>query len=50
MQSNEAKIVEELSVVQGAAIDIGGYYKPDTAKAASAMRPSATLNAIVDAI
>ena len=50
MQSNEAKIVEELSVVQGSAMDIGGYYKPDAAKAAAAMRPSATLNAIVDAI
>ncbi len=50
MTNNEAKIVEELNMVQGNAMDIGGYYKPDTAKAVAAMRPSATLNAIVDAI
>ncbi len=48
--SNEAKIVEELNAVQGAAMDIDGYYFPDTSKAAAAMRPSATLNAIIDAI
>ena len=29
MQSNEATIVEELNSVQGPAMDIGGYYKPD---------------------
>lgn len=50
MQSNEATIVEELNSVQGPAMDIGGYYKPDAAKASAAMRPSATLNAIVDGI
>lgn len=48
--SNEAKIVEELNAVQGAAMDIDGYYFPNTSKAAAAMRPSATLNAIIDAI
>lgn len=48
--SNEAKIVEELNSVQGVAMDIGGYYFPNEAKATAAMRPSGTLNAIVDAI
>ena len=44
LADNEAKIVEELVAVQGNAVDIGGYYKPDMDKLASAMRPSATLN------
>ncbi|MGE9781598.1 NADP-dependent isocitrate dehydrogenase [Janibacter sp. G368] len=47
---NEAKINEELIGAQGAPVDLGGYYKPDTAKASAAMRPSATLNAIIDAL
>ncbi|MFK5938563.1 MAG: NADP-dependent isocitrate dehydrogenase [Sulfurimonas sp.] len=47
---NENKIIEELLSVEGKAQDIGGYYKPDDAKAEAAMRPSATLNAIIDAI
>ena len=47
---NEAKIIEELLAVEGKAQDIGGYFKPDDAKAEAAMRPSATLNAIIDAI
>ncbi|MUV13164.1 NADP-dependent isocitrate dehydrogenase [Noviluteimonas gilva] len=44
LTDNEAKIVEELNAVQGKAVDIGGYYHPDMAKLAKAMRPSATLN------
>jgi isocitrate dehydrogenase len=44
LAENEAKIVEELIAVQGRPVDIGGYYKPDAAKLAAAMRPSATLN------
>ncbi|GMT42974.1 MAG: hypothetical protein IEMM0002_1385 [bacterium] len=48
--ANEAKIVEELNSAQGEAVDIGGYYKPDTDKTSKAMRPSATFNAIVDAV
>ncbi|MCA8966127.1 MAG: NADP-dependent isocitrate dehydrogenase, partial [Planctomycetes bacterium] len=44
---NEAKIVGELAAVQGKPIDIGGYYQPDPERTAAAMRPSATLNAIV---
>lgn len=50
LANNEAKIVEELNAVQGAAMDIDGYYFPDASKASDAMRPSATLNAIIDAI
>lgn len=46
----EAQIVDELNGVQGQPVDIGGYYFPDVAKAADAMRPSTTLNAIIDAI
>jgi len=45
LADNEAKIVEELRVVQGHAVDIGGYYQPDLAKLDAVMRPSATLNA-----
>ena len=48
LADNEARIVEELAVVQGKPADIGGYYRPDPEKAAAAMRPSATLNAIID--
>ncbi len=50
MQDNEAKINEELIGAQGKPQDIGGYYKTDFAKTTAAMRPSATLNAIVDTI
>jgi isocitrate dehydrogenase len=50
MQENEAKINEELIAAQGSPQDVGGYYHPDTKKTYAAMRPSATLNAIVDGI
>ena len=50
LAENEAKINEELLAAQGAPVDIDGYYKPDTAKVSAAMRPSATLNAIIDAM
>ena len=50
LAANEAKIVEELNGAQGRPVDIGGYYHPDLAKATQALRPSATFNAIVDAI
>ncbi len=50
LKSNEAKIVEELNTVQGVAMDIEGYYSPSPSKATESMRPSATLNAIIDAI
>jgi isocitrate dehydrogenase len=41
----EQTIVDELIAVQGSPVDIGGYYRPDAAKATAVMRPSATLNA-----
>ena len=47
LASNAAKIVEELMSTQGQAADLGGYYHPDSAKMASVMRPSATLNGII---
>ncbi len=50
LQENEAKINEELIVAQGKPQDVGGYYQPISEKASAAMRPSATLNAIVDGI
>jgi isocitrate dehydrogenase len=50
MQENEAKINDEMIGAQGRPQDVGGYYHPDPAKANAAMRPSATLNAIVDRI
>ncbi|WP_447949379.1 NADP-dependent isocitrate dehydrogenase [Microbacterium aurum] len=46
----EATIVAELIAVQGHPVDIGGYYHPDEAKVAAVMRPSATLNAVIDAL
>ena len=50
LATNEAKIVSELAAVQGSAIDVGGYYMPDDAKASAAMRPSATFNGILATI
>ncbi|MCB4776320.1 MAG: NADP-dependent isocitrate dehydrogenase [Sulfurovum sp.] len=47
---NEEKILSELLAIEGSPKDIGGYYHPDDAKAKVAMRPSATLNAIIDAM
>ena len=38
------------SAAQGAPMDIGGYYQPDDALAEKAMRPSATFNAVIDAL
>jgi len=50
LAAHEEKILAELDAAQGAPQDLGGYYRPDPARAAAAMRPSATFNAIVDAI
>jgi isocitrate dehydrogenase len=44
----EDKIAQELLAAQGRPVDIGGYYFPDEEKLVAAMRPSATLNAIID--
>ncbi len=50
LEANEATIVHELNDVQGRAMDIGGYYQPDPARASEAMRPSATFNGILDGV
>ena len=50
LADSEERIVQELNDSQGQPMDIGGYYRPDNEMAANAMRPSTTLNAIVDAI
>jgi isocitrate dehydrogenase len=50
LAENEAAIVEELLAAQGDAVDIGGYYQPNDELASAAMRPSATLNSIIDSI
>src|SRR5262245_45668104 len=47
LESNEEKIVAELIAVQGKPVDIGGYYHPNPELTSKAMRPSATLNAIL---
>ncbi|UCG52720.1 MAG: NADP-dependent isocitrate dehydrogenase [Candidatus Latescibacterota bacterium] len=48
--ANEAKIADELLAAQGASVDVGGYYLPDPVQAEKVMRPSASFNAIIDAI
>ena len=50
LKSNEDKINEELIGAQNKPQDIGGYYKQDEAKTYAAMRPSETLNNIIDSI
>jgi isocitrate dehydrogenase len=50
LQADEETIVSELSDVQGAAVELGGYYHPDTEKAAAAMRPSPTFNAALESL
>ncbi|WES62720.1 NADP-dependent isocitrate dehydrogenase [Microbacter sp. GSS18] len=50
LTANEEKIVAELNAVQGSSVDIGGYYRPDGKLVDAVMRPSATLNGIIDAI
>ena len=48
LEANEAKIIEELRLSEGRAVDIGGYYHPNSAMASRAMRSSPTFNAILD--
>jgi len=50
LQAQEAKINGELLAAQGKPVDMGGYYHPDPVKTEKAMRPSPTLNAIIDAL
>lgn len=47
LRDNESRINDELLAVQGHPADIGGYYRPDPAKAAAVMRPSATFNEVL---
>jgi isocitrate dehydrogenase len=48
LAADEETIVSELNGVQGAPVDIGGYYRPDEARTFAAMRPSKTLNAALE--
>ncbi len=50
LKENESKINAELIGAQGYQIDIGGYYRPDELKVERAMRPSKTLNDIINQI
>jgi len=50
LQKNEGKIVNELNNAQGRSEDVDGYYFPDPATTFKAMRPSETLNNIVDSL
>ncbi len=50
LKEKEATIMEELLAVEGQPQDVGGYFHPNDELASKAMRPSATLNAIIDAI
>ena len=50
LEENEETIVAELNDTQGAAQDVGGYYKPDLELATNAMCPSATLNGIIEGL
>ncbi|MCC4833389.1 NADP-dependent isocitrate dehydrogenase [Shewanella sp. 10N.7] len=49
LTTNEAEIVAELNGSQGPAVDLGGYFRLDAAKAETAMRPSALLNSFITA-
>jgi isocitrate dehydrogenase len=48
LESKEEEIIEELNSAQGDAVDIGGYYEPNPDLVRKAMRPSATLNELLD--
>ncbi|HLH66648.1 MAG TPA: NADP-dependent isocitrate dehydrogenase [Solirubrobacteraceae bacterium] len=50
LERDEQRIVAELAAVQGSAVDIGGYYRPDERLAQAAMRPSETFNAAIDSL
>ncbi|NOZ33909.1 MAG: NADP-dependent isocitrate dehydrogenase [Chlorobi bacterium] len=50
LQDNEKQILTEIADAEGKATDIGGYYLPDFKKSEKAMRPSVTLNSIINSI
>ncbi|MBB1508627.1 NADP-dependent isocitrate dehydrogenase [Tessaracoccus sp. MC1756] len=50
LASKEGQIISDLLGVQGKPADIGGYYRPDPAKTTAVMRPSATMNEVIDSL
>ena len=50
LENNETKIIAELNAIQGSAINLNGYYAPEAKKTSDAMRPSSTLNTIINSI
>ncbi|MDK4687572.1 NADP-dependent isocitrate dehydrogenase, partial [Kingella kingae] len=50
LAAQEAQILAELAAGAGKAVDIGGYYAPNAELTAKAMRPSVSLNAVIDAL
>ena len=50
LSNHKKQIVKELNAVQGKAVDLGGYYKPDRGLISKIMRPSETLNALIDGL
>ena len=50
LEENIEKILEEMKAIKGKPVDIGGYYHPSQDKVKAGMRPSATLNKIVDSL
>ena len=50
LSTNEQKIINELNFIQGASINIGGYYLPTGKLADKAMQPSSTFNQIIESI
>ncbi|WP_163132662.1 NADP-dependent isocitrate dehydrogenase [Agarivorans sp. Alg241-V36] len=50
LASQEAQIVEQLNTAQGPAVDLVGYYQPDSVKVAAAMRPSPLFNDVIDSL
>ncbi|GGW42914.1 NADP-dependent isocitrate dehydrogenase [Arenibacter certesii] len=50
LANNEVEILQQLNKAQGSPVDVGGYYFPDTELISNAMRPSKTLNSILEAI
>ena len=50
LKENETKILHELDSTQGVKVELGGYYHPDREKVAKIMRPSPTMNSIIDEI
>jgi len=50
LSNNKEKIITELNEIQGQAVNIGAYYQPNDAIASEAMRPSTTLNTILQSV